>query len=52
MLEPTGFPVPPGTNEDPELLDIRGFIQQFSFGCDFYVYIDASEVASPMTFTP
>jgi hypothetical protein len=52
MLEPAGFPVPPGTNEDPELLDIRGFIQQFTFGCDFYVYMDASEVPAPMTFTP
>jgi hypothetical protein len=52
MIEPAGFPVPPGTNEDPELLDIRGFIQQFSFGCVFYVYMDASEVPAPMTLTP
>lgn len=52
MIEPAGFPVPPGTNEDPELLDIRGFIQQFSFGCSFYVYMDASEVPAPLTVTP
>jgi hypothetical protein len=52
MIEPAGFPVPPGTTEDPELLDIRGFVQQFSFGCSFYVYMDASEVAAPMTVTP
>jgi hypothetical protein len=52
MIEPAGFPAPPGTNEDPELLDIRGFIQQFSFGCTFYVYMDASEVAAPITITP
>ena len=37
----------------PTLTDIRGFIQHFAFGgCSFYVYIDTSEVASPMTFTP
>jgi hypothetical protein len=52
MIEPARFPVPPGTNEDPELLDIRGFIQQFSFGCSFYVYMDASEVPAPLTVTP
>jgi hypothetical protein len=52
MIEPAGFPVPPGTNEDPELLDIRGFVQQFTFGCTFYVYMDASEVPAPMSPTP
>jgi hypothetical protein len=37
----------------PTLTDIRGFIQHFDFGCcDFYVYVDTSEVQSPMTFTP
>lgn len=36
----------------PTLTDIRGFIQHFPFGgCSFYVYIDTSEVTSPMTFT-
>ena len=45
-------PVPPGTNEDPELLDIRGFVQQFSFGCSFYAYMDASDVPAPLTVTP
>jgi hypothetical protein len=53
ILEPVGFPVPPGTTEDPLLIDIHGFIQHFDFGgCNFYVFTDASEVASPMTFTP
>jgi len=53
MIEPTGFPVPPGTTEDPVLIDIRGFVQHFDFGgCNFYVFIDASEVAAPITFTP
>jgi hypothetical protein len=31
ILEPTGFPVPPGTTEDPLLIDIHGFIQHFDF---------------------
>jgi hypothetical protein len=35
----------------PTLTDIHGFIQHFSFGCDFYVHADTSEVASPMTIT-
>jgi hypothetical protein len=36
----------------PTLTDIRGFIQHFDFGgCDFYVYVDTSDVQSPMTFT-
>ena len=36
----------------PTHVDIRGFVQQYSFGCSYYVYIDASEVPAPMTITP
>jgi hypothetical protein len=42
----------PTGNPPPTLVDIRGFIQQYSFGCSFYVYMDASEVPAPMTITP
>jgi hypothetical protein len=58
MIEPMGSGLTPVTTndgktpEDPERLDIRGFVQQFSFGCAFYVYMDASEVPAPMTITP
>jgi hypothetical protein len=53
IIEPNpGEPVPPGLNEDPVLLDIHGFIQQFSFGCDFYVFTESSEVAVPITGVP
>jgi hypothetical protein len=58
MIEPEGSGITPVTTnggktlEDPELLDIRGFVQQFTFGCTFYVYMDASEVPAPMTITP
>jgi hypothetical protein len=31
ILEQTGFPAPPGTTEDPLLIDIHGFIQHFDF---------------------
>jgi len=39
--------------QEPTLSDMRGFIQHFDFGgCAFYLFVDTSEVQSPMTFTP
>jgi len=37
----------------PTLTNIHGFIQHFAFGgCNYYIHVDTSDVASPETFTP
>lgn len=36
----------------PTLTDVHGFIQHFGFGgCDYYIHVDTSDIASPETFT-
>jgi hypothetical protein len=48
MLLESQIGTSPGTAL-PTLTDIHGFIQHFSFGCNFYVHANTSEIASPMT---